>query len=82
MWILATALFCVSPQGDAPVRDLRARLAEHSETTRHVLESSELYRLQILLAEPIEQDDRLVLRRTRVGPAARYFYPASRICSR
>lgn len=75
---VAVALVSNSPQEP---RDLAAllRASPHAELFAPLLADPAAHRLQILVAEPVVADDRIVLRRSALGDPAQYFYPASSI---
>lgn len=81
--LLALVMSCSpqEPPRDAP-RDLAAllRASPHAERLAPVLDAARAHRLQILLAEPVDREDRTIgLRRSRHGDPGQYFYPASAI---
>ncbi len=69
-----------APDPLAP-RDLAAALREapQLEAFRELLADPPRHRLQVLLAEPVVVGDRVLLRRSAIGDARQYFYPASSI---
>lgn len=74
---LALAVSC-APQD--PPRNLEAMLTNGSKLMQAVAKDATEHRLQILLAEPVQQPDGSVtLRRSRLGDPRRYFYPASSV---
>ncbi len=63
----------------APARDLEAILRTEPACSE-VLENAKAHRLQVLLAEPVVgADGAITLRRSQLGDARQYFYPASSI---
>ncbi|MEQ1632159.1 MAG: serine hydrolase [Planctomycetota bacterium] len=71
-------LVVAAPQAEP--RDLRALLAKQGTKFERVLDGMPENRLQILVAEPEIQDDgRVVLRRSVLGDPRQYFYPASTV---
>ena len=74
--LLAAALTMLAPQQP---RDLEALLVA-DERCKAIVTAAAEHRLQVLLAEPVENPDGTVgLVRSSFGDAQRYFYPASSI---
>jgi hypothetical protein len=76
---LLSALLLTAPAAAQAPLDISALLAAHPERFGAVLADADGLRLQVLVAEVVERDGRRVLRRSRLGDATRYFYPASAI---
>jgi len=76
MLLVTAMMLCVAPQEP---RDLEA-LLRSDERCAAIVERARDHRLQVLLAEPVVHDDgRVTLRRSHLGDAERYWYPASSI---
>ncbi|MHC4992499.1 MAG: hypothetical protein ACYTGC_16120, partial [Planctomycetota bacterium] len=66
--------------GDDGPRDLASLLEAHPEQFGAIVKDPGAFRLQILLAEIVEDGDgRPVLHRSALGDLEQYFYPASTI---
>ncbi len=69
-----------SATGHQASRDLEALLVSRPDDFRAVLAARRQHRLQVLLAEPVAAEGgRVTLRRSRLGDARQYFYPASTV---
>ncbi|MHC5001545.1 MAG: serine hydrolase [Planctomycetota bacterium] len=79
--LTAVVILCIAALGaPAAAVDVGALMRAHPDRFGRYLENEDGLKLQVLLAEPVEDDrGRLVLRRSHVGDPERYFYPASTV---